>query len=133
MIGCYQKNGQNLSPKTVEGMTPFLYAAQGGFLGLCQLLVENGTDMYPRSNRAESCMHLAVQSGNVEFVEIFLEAGMAVDELTAYGEAPIHLCCQLRDVTQFVQVLNLLLRYHVNLAGTFSIGNNLRHHHAVFG
>lgn len=73
------------------GFTPLRAAASSGFAAAIPLLIERGADPRPprRHPNDGSYLLLAAQSGSVETVRLFLDAGLSVHERGSYGWTPL--------------------------------------------
>ncbi|GET87822.1 hypothetical protein, conserved [Leishmania tarentolae] len=54
------------------GQTPLLLAVGRGHLGIARFLLENGANLMHQNHRGQSCLHRAVNRGNVELVDLLV-------------------------------------------------------------
>lgn len=85
------------------GLTPLLFAARVGDLASAKLLMAAGADVDDASAYGTSATVVAVQSGNLELVELLLESG-ADPNAAAAGYSALHWALLRRD-TEVVRAL----------------------------
>eukprot|EP01091_Cochliopodium_minus_P018565 TRINITY_DN7561_c0_g2_i1.p1 TRINITY_DN7561_c0_g2~~TRINITY_DN7561_c0_g2_i1.p1 ORF type:complete len:174 (-),score=29.29 TRINITY_DN7561_c0_g2_i1:82-603(-) len=85
------KLGCNVNLRDVIKRTPLLYCARYGLLELFDFLIENGADNEVEDGYGENCIHLAVASSNLQFIEHLLKKKIGNIGRQNYNEeTPLH-------------------------------------------
>ena len=63
------------NPRDSYGYTPLHYAAESGYLAICQLIITNVEDKNPglRSSGGLTPLHLAATKGHYDICQLFME------------------------------------------------------------
>ncbi len=72
-----------------EIWSPLFAAVQTENTHIAKILIENGANMHVRGNIGRSLLHIAVNKGKCEMVELLLEKGADVNACDSYGSTPI--------------------------------------------
>lgn len=88
-----------------------------------QLLVDNKCNWELRDNTGQSVLHLAVQAGNFEALDIFLAKGLDVETKDHLGRTPL-LLFENTKINQ-EEVLQTLFKYKADLDASNNKGQNL--------
>jgi ankyrin repeat protein len=67
---------------TLLGMTPLLFAAQGGFRAACEALLASGADPSQQARDGATAAHYAAAAADADLLRSLLEAGVAPDAKT---------------------------------------------------
>ena len=62
-----------------NGSTPLLWACQNGHLNVVKILLQNNANLFATSDCGHTALHFAVQSGEVELVEMLVKKGLDID------------------------------------------------------
>ncbi|KAG8564760.1 hypothetical protein GDO81_016587 [Engystomops pustulosus] len=91
--------GQNIDAPDMNGMTPLMLSAQKviGMEPTCFLLKLNPSLNVADKIHHNTALHWAVSSGNINAVDLLLEAGSSLDIQNAKGETPLDLARQTRN------------------------------------
>jgi ankyrin repeat protein len=87
------------------GATPLMYAAEGGFVDIAEVLLAEGCDYSACNRGGVNALGLAAQAGATEVATLLLDAGVEVDGRDSIGYTP------LRHAAYFgrSEVMSLLL------------------------
>ncbi|KAM3919672.1 palmitoyltransferase ZDHHC13 [Leptodactylus fuscus] len=91
--------GHNIDCPDMNGMTPLMLSAQKviGMEPTCFLLKLNPSVNLADKIHRNTALHWAVSSGNINAVDLLLEAGSSLDVQNAKGETPLDLARQSRN------------------------------------
>ena len=73
MITFLLSNGAELDAAAMKNRTPFLAAVAAAKTQSARHLIQAGADVYALDSSMKNCMHLAVESENLEMVQMLLE------------------------------------------------------------
>ena len=79
--------------KADDNLTPFLMAVAAGSVESARLFMESGADVGACTSEMKNCVHLAVENGHLEMVELLLENTEATENLyrsDALERVPLH-------------------------------------------
>jgi len=103
------KLGADLGAICHAGETPLSLAASIGSADVVRVLLAAGAQVAP-PGQLEPTLHKAVRSGNVEAVQLLLDAGAAINEQADFAEARGHIAAEEGHLA----VLQLLLSRGAN-------------------
>eukprot|EP00659_Diplonema_papillatum_P022413 gene22413-34326_t len=85
--------------KRYEGQTSLMFAAAGGHLAACQLLIANGADVHLRDSYQQTSLHWAARKKRPEIVRLLLSEGSDPHARSIlYGETPADIARLSGDV-----------------------------------
>lgn len=120
-----------LNYKDTQGVTPLIYACQGGNLAIVRLLVDNNADLEMIDEAGFTPLHYASARGEVEVVQLLLNKGVNsnvagnIDGNTATaGDTPLHWSV----FNNQIQVTKLLLAHRANINQRNNLGFTPLHH-----
>ncbi len=70
-------------------VTALFVAADRGHAGTVKLLIARGADPYAENAHGENALTYAVQSGHIDVVNAFVEAGLSIDYVSSTGITPL--------------------------------------------
>lgn len=106
--------GANPNTANSDGVTPLMYAAQGGFAEIASLLIESGADVNARPDNEVTALHAATENDQFEIAELLIRNNSRLDARESYGLTPLHYAVR-QDA---YEMADLLLYYNAppNLA-----------------
>ena len=101
MIACIQKNEEPINVLLKAGANPNIAHARGqtaihcAVLGKCskealQAIIDHGADVNAPNNNSVTALMTACQEGNVEAINILLDAGADPNSIEVYGRTCLH-------------------------------------------
>lgn len=86
-IASLENQLRGISPDQIddEGCTPLHYAAWGGALGLCTILLSRHSVIDPRSYDLQTPLHFAARQGRINTVQFLLQHGANVSAVDKYS------------------------------------------------
>ena len=85
--------GAQIDIKANDNRTPFLMAVAAGSVESAQLFRESGADVHASTSDMKNCLHLAVDSGHLEILQLLLEHEKTSENLymsDARERVPLH-------------------------------------------
>jgi len=85
--------GAQIDVKANDNCTPFLMAVAAGSAESAQLLRESGADVHASTSDIKNCIHLAVDNGHLEMLQLLLEDKKTSENLyksDARERVPLH-------------------------------------------
>jgi ankyrin repeat protein len=79
------ERGVDVDARSVEGVTPLMYASQNGYLEIMEYLIRMGADVNATPYNNVTPLIGAVRTGHFEATELLLEAGAKVDAKDELG------------------------------------------------
>lgn len=79
--------------KADDNRTPFLMAVAAGSVESARIFLESGADVLACTSEMKNCVHLAVETGHLEMVELLLGNMVANENLyrsDAWERVPLH-------------------------------------------
>ena len=76
------ENGAEIDKRGCDGYTPFMHAAEGGWLEIVQYLSGQGADINATNNRQESAAMLAIRARHYDLYRFFADHPAIDDQLT---------------------------------------------------
>ncbi|XP_034249324.1 26S proteasome non-ATPase regulatory subunit 10-like [Thrips palmi] len=88
--------GAQVNSQNHEGHSALQYAASKGWLNIVRVLLSSHADVNIADKRGATPLHRAASVGNTDVLKELLACGnqIVVDCKDAYGNTPLHLCCQ---------------------------------------
>lgn len=86
----YLKEGANPNSTNSDGVTPLMYAAQGGFIDIVALLIEAGADVNAKPHNEVTALHAAIDNGQFEIAELLIRSNTRMDVRDNFGLTPLH-------------------------------------------
>ena len=81
--------GLPINEKDIYGQNPIYYAARDGHLNLCQLLVEEGSDVNLEDKFGQTCIFYAIREGHYEIVDYLIKHGANVNKNDRKKQTPV--------------------------------------------
>ncbi len=100
------KKANLINARDEQGMAPLHYAAQGNHDKAVALLLENGSEIDPKSANGDVTplmMAVAKKAGAV--VDLLLEHGADANAISEHAGGPLHMAARLGDMNIFEQLL----------------------------
>lgn len=95
--GILLDKGANAVMRDEWGMTPLLYCMITQYTEIAEVILERCPEsIWSRDIYGKTAMHCAVESGNLESVDLLLQHGADVDYANDNGETPLMATCKLR-------------------------------------
>jgi ankyrin repeat protein len=85
-------------PEVDGGMSPLLYAARDGNLGVAQALLAAGADLEQTDANAITPLLMAALNGQVALAQLLLDYGAAVNAADFYGRTPLWAAVEYRNL-----------------------------------
>lgn len=85
--------GAQIDIKANDNRTPFLMAVAAGSVESVRLFLESGTDVHACTTDMKNCLHLAVDNGHLEMLQLLLANKKASENLyksDAFERVPLH-------------------------------------------
>ena len=79
--------------KADNNLTPFLLAVAAGRVESARIFLESGADVRACTSEMKHCLHLAVENGHLEMVQLLVEDSKAVENLSqldVWERVPLH-------------------------------------------
>ena len=87
------------------GNMPLHYCAENGSYVLFKYLVQNGSDVYRKTNEGKSCLHLAAKGGQIDICKILLKKYIFnIHEKDQSGKSPLHYSATNGSFKYFVKM-----------------------------
>ena len=86
----YLFDGIDVNTRSESLLTPLHIAAQKNHKEICNLLIDNGADLYAVDSHGNNALHIAAKSGRSEIVKLLLSRGMDVDVINRTGKTPLY-------------------------------------------
>jgi hypothetical protein len=99
------KHGAHATARTVDGWTPFHFAAGRGQVEFARLLLEHGADAIAQEKGGWTPLYVASKEGHPDVVHFLLECGVDPTVKTEDGSLPLHVVA----ARGHVEVARLLL------------------------
>ena len=81
------------------------YCAENGSYVLFKYLVQNGSDVYRKTNEGKSCLHLAAKGGQIDICKILLKKYIFnIHEKDQSGKSPLHYSATNGSFKYFVKM-----------------------------
>ena len=96
--------GAPLDSKANDNRTPFLEAVVAGSVESARLLLDSGADAFASTSEMKNCLHLAVDNGHLEMVQLLLENKTAKENLyksDTFERVPLHNAAIYPDIKVF--------------------------------
>ena len=107
---------QDLSPRTINGRTPYHIAALNGHEEVCQVLMNHLTDLSPQDNYDLTPLHLAAAYGRLEVCKLLMKTAKAFadeDQFDDVLKMPLHMAA----FNGHVEVVRLFMANFVDNEG----------------
>lgn len=133
IIDYFISKGVDVNSKDKEGNSAFMIVSGTKNLPLVQKLFSMINDINETNSKDESALYFAIQSGSPEIVQLLLEQKADVQQISKNGNLAAALVQSYRTPrpneknTDFVEKLNLLQKYGLNLATPQPNGETLYH------
>lgn len=85
--------GAQIDLKADDNLTPLLMAVAAGSVESARLFLESGADVRACTSEMKNCVHLAVENGHLEMVELLIQNAEATENLyrsDAWERVPLH-------------------------------------------
>lgn len=85
--------GAQIDLKADDNLTPLLTAVAAGSVESARLFLESGADVRACTSEMKNCVHLAVENGHLEMVELLIQNAEATENLyrsDAWERVPLH-------------------------------------------
>ena len=85
--------GAQIDSKASDNRTPFLEAVAAGSVEGARLFLDSGADVFAYTSEMRNCLHLAVDNGHLEMVQLLLENKKATENLyksDTFERVPLH-------------------------------------------
>ena len=87
--------GGRVTPRSHDGFTPLLIAAQEGHTDICGILLAHDSNVNEVEHEAKAtALHYAAVNGHNVLVEVLLSWGAQVNQQNYLGTTPLHVACQ---------------------------------------
>jgi len=111
IINLLLSTGMNINAKNSQGTTPVMIVMQSiNNMDCLNLFLRHGASLQETNNKGETCLHIACQYSDIDFVEKTIHAGINIDAVTTEGKTPLYYACQGINIAAF----NLLIKYGAN-------------------
>lgn len=105
MTNFFIENSGNVNCKTLEGITPLIYASKFGYADIVQLLLENGADINQKDNEGRTALEFAVSTNKLDCAQTLVNTKKV--DLNKVGNARfslLHIAAQegSLEVTSFL-------------------------------
>lgn len=77
-----------------RGRTALIWAAEGGYEAVVQLLLEKGANVNAKEDREKTALHRAAWGGHEAVVQLLLEKGADVNAKDRYGSTVLHMAAR---------------------------------------
>jgi ankyrin repeat protein len=97
----------SLSTRSKNGMTVLLCAVESGSLEATRFILERSSrsDLLSKTNDGETCLHLAVMSGEPRIISMFRKAGICHHDQTSEGLTALHHAAKTSNSELFRAIL----------------------------
>ncbi len=93
-VVCLLKHGANVNTTSSGRYTPFIDAAQFGYIKILEELTKFGADINAKTNEGYTALHLAAKYNQQETTLFCLKQGLDVNIKSPKNETPLHLAVE---------------------------------------
>jgi ankyrin repeat protein len=129
MIEALLKYGANVNAKTIDGVTPLMYAAQSGHLKTVELLLHNGASVNSKPYNRIDALLGAVIAGHVFIADTLIQNGAYINSTDLNHHTPLMYAVAYHDTI----MTDMLLFYGANVFMKDKQGNTALHIAAFYG
>lgn len=120
-------NSELLNTVNQKNETPLAEAVKGNYPAVLNILLANGANATKCTGNGKTCLHLAIEHGNLDALRTFLNSGLPVDTKDTDGVSSILQAVRNDDVA----FMDILKTFGADLNQTFGIHKNSLLHEAA--